>query len=73
MGEELKWVKGSAVREVDGRPLYSFTASRAAVFMNVTTTRLRHPSRLPSQARLPYLLDATRTPPNAGRRRQRPE
>lgn len=30
MGEEVRWVKGSAVREIDGRPLYSFTASRGA-------------------------------------------
>ena len=35
MGEELKWTKGSAVRAVDGRNLYSFIASKGSWSMGV--------------------------------------
>jgi hypothetical protein len=45
MGEELKWVKGSAVREIDGRTLYSFTASRGASSTDVYAHDLEEAQR----------------------------
>ena len=35
MGEDVKWTKGSAVRAVDGRMIYTFTASRGAWSMDI--------------------------------------
>ena len=45
MGEVLKWVQGSAVREVDGRTLYSFTASRGAWSMDIYAHDLNEAKR----------------------------